>query len=730
RLIFNTTSTAVAKGFRTHASEIQVRRAFGDGTSLFDADPVTVTLVNSDASKATFPATLTIAGGSATASFAITGVDLTGATPLVVDATAAGYQAPTDKLSVSVIPPPLEFVGLELQRSTLTPSRNGFTLRVNVPGSVNPLSQVATAQQTVNLTVTNANPAGIVQIFDSSTGGNIVTQTTICNGCGSTSTRYVGQPSGPGSYTINADIPGLAAAQSGVVTVSGAPARVSFPVVAMTVGKGLRSYDFTVSLQRIAYSGSGYDFVPPLTVNLVSSDPALVSVPASVTIPAGQSSSYFTVMGLDLTGTGPVTITASADGLDPSTTPLVVNVVQPSVTLAGLDGNRFLPGGTDNFCVQTFVPGAADGGLSQSPVSPITVDLSLTNASNPNLVAIVDNVGNPMTQTTLASASACNLYMSVPTMTGTYTVTSSAAGYGIFTSPVQTVRNGGTFTFSRTAMTVPMGATSNSAITITRGPAAGAPGLNVASPLTVTLTSSDPTRATVPATVTIPGFSTTTSFSVTGNGLTNGVPVTITASATNFDPPATPLSVNVIEPAFQINGLAGDYSTGLAVRDDFFVSLLQTVGETAFLTAATPLTLDLSVVDLGTNLARNATVRASSLWPFTCNEFGNCESASAPVSVVTDGIHTPSSPSLRTTVETHAWWEADLGSVQSFGRIYVYFPSSTQRVAILLASQPFVEADFTAAALPGTYSNGATLVYLSTGLENSNLVQVSGSFSG
>ena len=67
--------------------------------------------------------------------------------------------------------------------------------------------------------------------------------------------------------------------------------------------------------------------------------------------------------------------------------------------------------------------------------------------------------------------------------------------------------------------------------------------------MTITLTSSDPTKVSVPATVTI-GINQTVFVPVTGLELTGGTPVTISATATGYNSPATNLSVSVLPPNY------------------------------------------------------------------------------------------------------------------------------------------------------------------------------------
>ena len=75
-------------------------------------------------------------------------------------------------------------------------------------------------------------------------------------------------------------------------------------------------------------------------VNLASSDATKVSVPATVTIPAGSDYAYFQVTGVDFTNGTLVTIDATAAGYTSPATKLAVNTVAPVSTTSEVDANR------------------------------------------------------------------------------------------------------------------------------------------------------------------------------------------------------------------------------------------------------------------------------------------------------------------------------------------------------------------------------------------------------
>ena len=85
----------------------------------------------------------------------------------------------------------------------------------------------------------------------------------------------------------------------------------------------------------------------------------------------------------------------------------------------------------------------------------------------------------------------------------------------------------------------------------------------------------------------------------------------------------------------------------------------------------------------------------------------------------------------------HAWWEADLGRVIRIENIDIYLMTGccyeSNRFAVLVASEPFVESDFDASdpgGLPEFFSNGAVKIYETTVDYDIDSVSVSGLVAG
>ena len=102
------------------------------------SEPVTINLSSSDPSKVTVPPTVTIGAGASSVTYAVTGVDLTGGSPVTISASAASYQSPLSSFSVSVVPPSFALCQIDTYRVLVSPRDT-----VHVCGTVQPGSTYA-----------------------------------------------------------------------------------------------------------------------------------------------------------------------------------------------------------------------------------------------------------------------------------------------------------------------------------------------------------------------------------------------------------------------------------------------------------------------------------------------------------------------------------------------------------------------------------------------------------
>jgi len=569
-LQFARTSTAVGKGMQTYVNEIALQ--LRTGTAVYTTpNGVTITLSNSDPSRASVPETVTVAAGQNTVSFAATGIEYTSGTPVTIDATAPGFSSPATKLSMNVISPTISIQSLETTRSPAG-QRDPFGISLTVPGANWSTSQSAVANMPFDLSIVDANPVGIIEgFYSAATGDTAVTQIVVAAGRNDSAVSpYVGVPTVAGTYRVQVSGHGSTATSS-VVNVSAPELRFSRATTA--IGKGMQTYVSELTVTRVV-NGSAFSGASPVTVTLVNSDPTRVSVPATVTIAAGQSAVSFYGSGLELTAGTPVTIDATAEGYTAPPTKLSVNVIPPSISIQSLETARSPAGQRDPFGISLTVPGA-NWSSSQTAVAELTFALGIVNA---NPAGIVDGFysaatgGTAVTQIVVPTGrndSTVSPYVGVPNMAGTYQVQVSGNG-SMATSGVVTV-SAPELRFSRASTAIGKGMqTYISEMAVTRI-VNGNP-FNGASPVTINLTSSDPTRVSVPATVTIPAGQSAVSFYGIGVDFTSGTPVILDATAEGYTAPATKLSVNVIPPTINIQSLETTRSPA-SQRDPFNVSL-------------------------------------------------------------------------------------------------------------------------------------------------------------
>ena len=576
--ISNKATVTVGKGMRTD-SEAYIQRTI-NGSAFAGTDPVTVSLSSSDPGKLTVPATVTISANNSGVYFPVTGVELTNGVPVTIDATAAGYAAPVTKLAGSVVMPVINGINsLDGNRSP-TSVRDFFTVDLTVPGATYPGSQAALANTPIDIAIANASPVGIVDgFYSAATGGTAVAQVVVPTGSSTSNSAYVGVPTAAGTYQVQASAPGMAAKVSAVQTVY-APELKLFQIsnkATVTVGKGMRT-DSEAYIQR-TINGSAFAGTDPVTVSLSSSDPGKLTVPATVTISANNSGVYFPVTGVELTNGVPVTIDATAAGYAAPVTKLAGSVVMPVINgINSLDGNRSPTSVRDFFTVDLTVPGATYPG-SQAALANTPIDIAIANASP---VGIVDGFysaatgGTAVAQVVVPTGSSTSnsAYVGVPTAAGTYQVQASAPGMAAKVSAVQTVYAPELKLFqisNKATVTVGKGMRTDSEAYIQRTINGSA--FAGTDPVTVSLSSSDPGKLTVPATVTISANNSGVYFPVTGVELTNGVPVTIDATAAGYAAPVTKLAGSVVMPVINgINSLDGNRSP-TSVRDFFTVDL-------------------------------------------------------------------------------------------------------------------------------------------------------------
>ena len=553
--------------------------------TLSDPAPVgglVLTLASSNTANVTVPATITIAEGQVSANVAVTGV-ATGAANINV--TALGYQSATIAVTIEVV-----------------------SIRVG-----NPIITSTTMPEGINrsyiVTISRPAPAGGVVLnlamSDSSKATVSPASITIPEGqtsSGATLASINGVLVGSSSLVVSSA--GLTSATI-PVTVTPKPT-IGFNKATVITGKGLNTYLYEVSID-LKTGAANYLPSVPLIVTLTSSDPTKVSVPATVTIPANTASVGFEVTGVDLTNGTPVTIDASAVGYSAPVTKLSATTIAPVYTFQSLDVQRSSGSSRDDFSIHVRVPGTSYSG-NETAAADLPINLSIVEA---NPTGIVDgfysavSAGSVVTQVIMragrnntyynATNNCCYYtYVGTPTVAGAYKVQANALG--VITNSALVTVSTPELKFNKATVITGKGLkTYLYEVEISRA-ANGVLSAGV-DPLVVTLTSSDPTKVSVPATVTIPANTASVGFEVTGVDLTNGTPVTIDASAVGYSAPVTKLSATTIAPVYTFQSLDVQRSSGSS-RDDFSIHVR--VPGTSYSgneTAAADLPINLSIVE-------------------------------------------------------------------------------------------------------------------------------------
>ncbi len=375
------------------------------------AGGLTITLASSNTAVATVPASIALPAGATSGSFAVTALVPGNA---ALSASAPGYVSGSTALTVAQIT-----IGVSGGSTGGIPQgiTEPWTLMLSQPA---PSEGLTVALSTADPTIATVTPATIT-IPGGATSYKSANITAVAAG----TTRLVMKPAG------------FNESSAGVTSL--AAAALKFNLAGLTVGKGMTSYTSDASVSLVA-AGAPYTTKTALTVNLSSATPGLVTVPASVTIPAGSSSANFQVSGTDLTGTTPVNIDANAVAYNAPAAKLAVSVIAPQPVFVNLDGARNILSVRDDFKVQLTVPGAPNPD-KQTAFATVAVDLALVNATPADITGLFDQSGNAVSSASVASGrnQTGTFYVGQPTSTGTYSVSASVFGSTPALSAVQTV---------------------------------------------------------------------------------------------------------------------------------------------------------------------------------------------------------------------------------------------------------------------------------------------------
>jgi hypothetical protein len=463
-----------------------------------------VTLVSADPAAVTLPSTVFIPAGGTGASFNITTSTVSAATRVRIDSGygAESYRSPS--LWLTVAPP-----------GTATPAALASL-------ALSSVSIAGGATTTGTVTLTAPAPAGGATIrLSGSMEGQVVTPPNVTVPAGSTSATFtITAPSVPATYyvLIQAGLGFTAGTQAKLLEIrpgSTAPTLAGFSVSPTDIVSG-SSTQGIVQLVTSAPAGGG-------AVTLTSSNPAVLQVPPTVSVPAGNNSTSFTITSTATSAFTTVEVDASAGGVTRSAfINLAAGPTAPSlVSLAIAPAN--VAGGSNATGTVALSSAAPSGGLS---VTLATGNSSV--AQVPPMVSVPagqSQASFPVTTSSVAANTPVTItaFSGSTTRTATFTVT-----------PASTPPSGMAIDLSGVPATIRRGQSFTATATVTNGGGSAATGSTVVISFTPTnaLRLTNPTSSTQPTgTITAGGAKTVAWQMRANNASTARVTMTLRSSA-------------------------------------------------------------------------------------------------------------------------------------------------------------------------------------------------------
>ncbi|MDR3692251.1 MAG: hypothetical protein P4L46_22910 [Fimbriimonas sp.] len=422
----------------------------------------TVVTLSSSESAASPPSTVTVAAGAVSATFSVGSKPVSSNVTATLTAMVGGNSA-TASLTIEAA----DLSGL----------------------SLNPTSVSGGAQTSAQVSINGAaGPNGVVvQIASSSSAAQVPSSVYVAPGASSVgflvSTSVV-------TSSITATIGATQGSLNFTAKLAINPGNLSGILISPSIVVGGQTASGTVTLKSAAPSGGA-------KVNLSSNNPS-ATVPATVSIPAGTTSSTFKITTISVTSNVFVSITASqgavsvSAGLSVMTQPLDSVVVSPASVIGGASAT-----GT----IHLKYPALAGG---------MTVGLSSSSA----LVKTPSSV-------TVAAGSSSATFTASTSSVGSATTATITATYGSSTKTA-------TLTVNPPALT---GLTVSPSTVVGGSGATGTVSLNSVAPsggMTVNLYCYDPI-VTIPASVIVPAGTSSVHFKVTTVAVAKSTAVTISA---------------------------------------------------------------------------------------------------------------------------------------------------------------------------------------------------------
>lgn len=661
------TMTAAAPGYVTANAPAQVNATaslaptsltiLGTSTQNFvvtlsgeaPASGISVAASSSEPAIATVPAQVTFfpnGGSPSTAVLTVTGVAAgnttihVGNAPLIPDATA----------DVTVLSPGL--IGL-------------------------PPNLVVGPTHTANFPITLGTPApsgGVTVTLSNNAASKLTLSTTsvsIAEGQSTPATQPTVTGVDYGTATINATAPGYAPATTTVQV--GATMTFAQPTVTIN---GITSQSVALNLSAPTPAGG-------LTINLASSNPAVATVPSSITFPANATTINVPISAVSL---GLTTITAST--VAPNIANATTNVTVQSAGAIDIPASATVGlGQTASLAVS----------LPQAASANVTVTLSSSDASKvtiaPGSVTIPAGQTTPSAQPTITGV---NL--------GSANITAAAPGFTSGTTAVQV----------NATVNLPQGLT----IVMGTGPQNLTLNLSAAAPVggvSVNLSSSNPAAATVPSTVTFSQGQNTVSVIVTA--VAPGTAVIHASSAPNIpDATATvtvtaPGTINLPSNATVGLGKSTPFAITLGAPAPSAVTINLTSGDTSKLTISP---VSVSIAAGQTTPTAQPTITGVNLGTANISATAiGYTSASSPVQVTATLSYAPSSLTILGTGATQNL-TLNLSANAPAGGLSVNTSSSNMAIATVPSTVTFLAGQSTAILTVTSVAPGSTAIHASS----------------
>src|SRR3954452_10570552 len=412
-----------------------------------------VTLVSADPAVVTLPPSIFIPAGGTGASFNITTSSVTAATRVRIDSGygAESYHSPA--LWLTVAPP-----------GTATPAALASLALTSA-------SIAGGAATTGTVTLTAPAPAGGATIrLSGSMEGQVVTPPNVTVPAGSTSATFtITAPPVPATFyvLIQASLGFNATAQAKLLEIrpgSTAPTLSGFSVSPTDIVSG-NSTQGIVQLVTSAPAGGG-------VVTLTSSNPAVLQVPPTVSVPAGNNSTNFPITTNATSAFTTVEVDASAGGVTRSAfVNLAAGATAPSLVSLAVTPTS-VAGGSNATGTVRLSSAAPSGGVL------VTLATGNESVAHPPPIVTVPAGQSQANFTVTTSPVAANTQVTLTAFSGsvtkssTFTVTSASA-------PPPPPPSGVAIALSGVPATIVRGQEFTATATVTNGGGSAATGLTV-----------------------------------------------------------------------------------------------------------------------------------------------------------------------------------------------------------------------------------------------------------